>query len=93
MIQRFRAFVRGEVQGVSFRWFVSREASHLGLLGWVRNREDGRVEVLAEGEREDLDVLIFRLGRGPLPARVVDVSLQWEAASGDLEGFRIERTV
>jgi acylphosphatase len=93
MIQRFRAFVRGDVQGVAFRWFVSREASGLGIRGWVRNRLDGRVEVLAEGDRDSLTALIEGLGRGPRLARVDDVDVCWEEATGNESDFRIERTV
>ena len=46
--------IQGRVQGVGFRWFVHREASELDLRGWVRNTEDGDVEVVASGSAEDL---------------------------------------
>ncbi len=52
MVQHF--LVKGRVQGVGFRWFVHREAAEIGLRGWVRNTEDGHVEVLAAGEPEQL---------------------------------------
>jgi len=93
MNQRFRAFVRGYVKGVDFSWFVSREATGLGIRGWVRNRMDGRVEVLAEGDRDSLDALIESLGRGPRLARVDEVDVRWEEPTGDEPDFRIERTV
>jgi len=93
MNQRFRAFVCGNVQGVAFRWFVSREASRLGIRGWVRNRLDGRVEVLAEGDRDSLNALVESIGRGPRLARVDEVDIRWEEAMGDEPDFRIERTV
>jgi acylphosphatase len=48
MVQHF--LVKGRVQGVGFRWFVQREAAEIGLRGWVRNTDDGHVEVLAAGE-------------------------------------------
>jgi acylphosphatase len=93
MGERLRAFVRGDVQGVAFRWFVQREASGLGLRGWVRNRMDGRVEVLAEGDRPALEGLTRLLSRGPRMARVDGVDSEWGTATGEFSGFRIEHTV
>ena len=55
MVQHF--LVKGRVQGVGFRWFVHREAAAIGLRGWVRNTEDGHVEVLASGTPEQLQEL------------------------------------
>ncbi len=62
--------VRGRVQGVGFRWFVHREASELELKGWVRNTEDGDVEVVVAGEPESLGELRSSLQRGPRGSRV-----------------------
>ena len=62
--------IQGRVQGVGFRWFVQREASELELSGWVRNTEDGDVEVVAAGDPVDLDELCASLRRGPRGARV-----------------------
>lgn len=92
MKQRLRAFVEGRVQGVGFRWFVDRESSRLGLGGWVRNREDGRVEVLAEGDKGTLEQLLACLGRGPRPARVDRIEVLWENPTGEFAEFRIERS-
>ena len=93
MNERMHAFVRGGVQGVSFRWFVEGEALRLGLRGWVRNRRDGRVEVLAEGGRDALETFVLLLRRGPRMARVEDVDVWWEEATGEFPGFEIEPTV
>ena len=60
--------VKGRVQGVGFRWFVHREAAEIGLRGWVRNTEDGHVEVVAAGQPEDLVGAAIFLGL----ARLVD---------------------
>ena len=68
-----RFIVRGLVQGVGFRWFVLREARRLGLAGWVTNREDGAVEVVALGPAGGLSELERALGRGPRGARVMSV--------------------
>ncbi|MGH7607098.1 MAG: acylphosphatase, partial [Gemmatimonadales bacterium] len=62
--------VRGMVQGVGFRWFVSREAERLHLGGFVRNLPDGTVEVVSQGDEKALEVLDQALRRGPRAARV-----------------------
>ena len=82
MSENLRAVVRGDVQGVGFRYFVEREARRLGLSGWVRNRPDGTVECEAEGERVQLDLLRQALQRGPVAARVDAVDATWSKARG-----------
>lgn len=62
--------IRGRVQGVGFRWFVHREAAELGLCGWVRNTEDGHVEVVASGAPEKLSELRGALEKGSRGSRV-----------------------
>ena len=79
--------VRGDVQGVGFRYFLSREAYRLGLRGWVRNRDDGTVEFVAEGVRADLERLRQAAESGPRIARVDRVEVDWSAAEGGLDGF------
>jgi acylphosphatase len=65
-----RFLIRGRVQGVGFRWFVEREANILQIVGWVRNNDDGSVEVFAMGTMNNLAALRSRLGVGPRAARV-----------------------
>jgi len=77
--RRFRVY--GEVQGVGFRAFVWREARRLDVDGWVRNRFDGSVELLAEGSPRQLDDLAAALAAGPRMARVDRVESGVEAAS------------
>lgn len=86
---RLRARVRGDVQGVGFRFFVARRANAAGLRGWAANRPDGSVEVLAEGRRADLESLLSDLRRGPPGAQVNEVEAAWERGQGDLRGFSI----
>ena len=62
-IHRLHFHVEGMVQGVGFRYFVLRSAQKLGLTGWVRNRYDGRVEVMAEGTLTSLNRLLQELRR------------------------------
>ena len=89
-VEARRYVLRGRVQGVGFRWFVEREAHILGIAGWVRNKSDGSVEVLAMGSPEQLAGLRSRLREGPRAARVDDVE-EFEAKPvSDLTSFRIE---
>jgi acylphosphatase len=84
--------IQGRVQGVGFRWFVHREASELELRGWVRNTEDGDVEVVASGTAEDIAELRASLKKGPRGSRVdrvVEHHLE-ESEARDLQSFRIE---
>ncbi len=87
--QRLRAVVRGEVQGVGYRYFARREAQSRGLDGFVRNNADGSVEVVAEGPRAQLDALVLALNRGPTAARVERVDCEWSAAEGAVSGFAV----
>src|SRR5213595_3888362 len=64
-MERLHAVVRGDVQGVGFRYFVQRKAQQLGLRGWVRNNDDGTVELVAEGDRGKLEDLERAVRAGP----------------------------
>jgi acylphosphatase len=86
---RLVARVRGEVQGVGFRVFVAEEARRLGLSGFVRNRGDGSVEVVAEGHEAPLRALEVLLRRGPPAAAVAHVEVEWQEGVGEQNGFRI----
>jgi acylphosphatase len=77
------------VQGVGFRWFVEKYATEIGLRGWVRNEDDGRVQVYATGTREQLQRLAGLLYRGPRMAWVRTVEEQ-EAPVQQLSSFRTE---
>ncbi len=85
-----RYVVRGRVQGVGFRWFVEREAYLLGVSGWVRNRADGSVEVMAQGTPEQLAGFHGRLREGPRAARVDEVDVSPAEVQPGLNSFRIE---
>jgi acylphosphatase len=84
--------VKGRVQGVGFRWFVQREAAELGLRGWVRNTDDGNVEIIAAGEADVLAELKTELHKGSRGSRV-DAVVEHELAESEgahLGPFEIE---
>lgn len=88
---RVHLLIEGRVQGVFFRASAQAEAGRLGLTGWVRNRPDGAVEIVAEGERKKLDDLIAWSRHGPRGAEVENVRIEWGEFSGEFSAFRITR--
>lgn len=86
---RLEATVHGRVQGVGFRWFVRREASRLGLSGWVANDPSGSVRVVAEGRTEAVEELSRLLADGPSGADVERVEAARMPASGTFQRFEI----
>ena len=87
--RRVRVVVSGRVQGVGFRYSTVYEANHLSLNGWVRNRRDGTVEILAEGRHEDVEALLSWCRRSPPGSRVTSVQQSEEPAEPPLMGFEI----
>ncbi|MGZ8201763.1 MAG: acylphosphatase [Burkholderiales bacterium] len=85
MIVTYHLRIRGRVQGVGFRHYMTREARRRGVAGWVRNRIDGSVEAVVQGGREAVDALIEWARRGPPSASVADVEVSED--SGMFEGF------
>lgn len=82
-IVRCRVVVSGRVQGVFFRAACEREANRLRVKGWVRNRPDGSVEVVAEGRRDAVDALLAWCRRGPPDARVDKVEITDEPVAAE----------
>jgi acylphosphatase len=87
--ERLRAEVYGDVQGVGFRAFVIRRALGLGLTGWVRNRSDGSVELVAEGPRPALEALLSEANRGPVGSTVDRVDAEWGPATAAFRVFGV----
>ena len=87
--KRLAAIVHGRVQGVSFRYNTQIIARELGLTGWVRNRPDGTVEVVAEGAATALAEFETWLHRGPRAAVVRRVALSWQPPSGEFSEFKV----
>jgi acylphosphatase len=86
---RARVIMEGRVQGVFFRYHTQEMALKLGIKGWVKNRRDGNVEAVFEGDKERVDQIIQWCHRGPSEARVAKVQLAWEDYTGEFEDFSI----
>ncbi len=89
MIHSCRLIVEGRVQGVGFRYFTQRMARQIGVFGWVRNLEDGSVEIRAEGEAVRMGQFLARVRQGPSLGRVTRVQVE-ETPRGGFPDFRIE---
>ncbi len=89
MIRRARIVVKGTVQGVFYRYSTKQAADGLRLAGTVRNRPDGSVEVVAEGDEKDVGKLIEWCKRGPRGAFVESTDVEWEESAGVFEDFSI----
>jgi acylphosphatase len=86
---RLEARVKGRVQGVGFRYFVISHAQRLGLTGWVSNEQDGSVQCVAEGPRDDLEALLEALKEGPAMAIVEYVAEDWLPYTGHWGTFGV----
>jgi acylphosphatase len=87
---RVKVLVYGLVQGVFFRQSTKEEAEKLKLKGWVKNREDGGVEAIFEGEREKIEKMLEWMKKGPPLARVEKVNVFWEEFKGEFKNFEIK---
>ncbi len=86
---RVHIYISGVVQGVFFRAHTREQAKRLGLVGWVRNLPDRRVEVVAEGNRQNLERLIEWCHKGPDLAVVEEVYVEWQEPSQEFDDFRV----
>jgi len=86
---RVHAYISGRVQGVFFRNSVADLAERLGVVGWVRNLSDGRVETLLEGESINVERVVEFCKRGPPAAYVLNLDVEWEEWQGEFKNFRI----
>lgn len=88
-ILQLHAIVVGRVQGVSFRYYTVERARALGLVGWVRNRPDGSVEVVAVGTKSQLNDLADFLSEGSPSARVQSVQVEWQTPREKFSNFDV----
>lgn len=85
---RFNALVSGNVQGVGMRRYVQRQAQDLRISGYAENLSDGRLEIVAEGFRSDLELLLVRVRMGTAHSRITDLQVNWTDSS-NLTGFHV----
>jgi acylphosphatase len=90
-VKRVHLRISGRVQGVGFRYAAFAEARRLRLSGWVRNTPNGAVELQAEGDETRLRRLVVWCHTGPSGALVNDIEQQWLTATGEFNGFCIQR--
>ena len=90
-MKRVHVVVRGEVQGVGYRYTLRMVARQAGVTGWVRNRTDGSVEAEIEGAGEQVDEVLAWMAEGPPGARVTEATVTDAAPSGD-EAFEVRPT-
>ena len=88
-IRRVHVFITGRVQGVFFRAETKKQASGLGLAGWVKNLDDNRVEAVFEGRESDIEKMLDWCRKGPSLAHVRGVKTVEEPLTGRLEDFKI----
>jgi len=86
---RAHAIIGGRVQGVFFRMETKRAADGFGVSGWVKNRRDGTVEALFEGEQDRVDAVLAWCQEGPAHAQVSDVKVDWEDYAGEFSSFDV----
>ena len=86
---RAHVIIKGRVQGVFFRVNTARAANRLGVFGWVKNRWDGNVEAVFEGEEDRVNAILEWCDTGDAPAKVLGVDLEWEEFTGAYNSFDI----
>jgi acylphosphatase len=87
---RAHILISGRVQGVFFRAYTQRAAQKRGILGWVMNSPDGRVEAVLEGEKENVEDMIRWCHQGSPHSRVTEVSVDWEEYGGEFKDFSVK---
>lgn len=85
---RVHLFISGIVQGVGYRYFAIRKANAYAVKGYAKNLVDGRVEVVAEGERGLVEEFVKDLKNGPITAHVADMRVEWEDPTYEFRGFQ-----
>ena len=88
-MKRAHAFYSGRVQGIGFRYTAQNIAENLGVYGWVKNLEDGRVEIAAEGEEKNLKEFLDKILKGPLNRYIKDADVAWETPSKEFNDFDV----
>ena len=88
--KQIHCIIKGDVQGIGYRYFVTRLASQLNIQGWVKNLYNGDVEVVAEGEKDSLEKLLKELRSGHPYARVDDIHIEWHPPENKYDRFFVK---
>ena len=88
--RRLHVYYSGRVQGVGFRFTAERLATDLGLTGWVKNLPDGRVEIVCEGAKADLDLFLLKIRESCLGPHITRAVSAWEEPRREFEDFCVE---
>ncbi|OGG12027.1 hypothetical protein A2Z00_03270 [Candidatus Gottesmanbacteria bacterium RBG_13_45_10] len=88
-MRRAHLVISGDVQGVGFRSWALGQARDLHLRGWVKNREDGAVEIVAEGDQATVEEFAKRCRHGPDVAWVEHIDTTWAEGTGEFVGFEV----
>jgi len=88
-MKRAHILYSGQVQGVGFRYTAQDIAMSLGLTGWVKNLEDGRVEIVAEGKEKDLNEFLDKISKGQLSRYIKNAELSWEKPTMEFDNFDV----
>ena len=86
---RAHIFVSGKVQGVFYRESTKKKAERLGVLGWIKNLRDGRVEAIFEGDKGNVEEMVNWARKGPIWAKIEALELIWDDYQGEFKGFEI----
>lgn len=87
--KRIHVYYSGRVQGIGFRYTALDVAQSLGIVGWVKNLRDGRVEVVCEGKGGNLKKFLEEIANGPLKYYIQDTDVIWEVPTGEFTKFDI----
>jgi acylphosphatase len=91
-MQRIHIIYSGRVQGVGFRYTAQETAHQFALSGWVRNRRDGTVELVAEGEEQTLLAFLAAMKSGPLGGNITAATVSWREATEEFDNFMVQPT-
>lgn len=91
MPDRLQVLFSGHVQGIGFRYTVKQTALGFEVTGWVKNLADGRVELLVEGEREELEAFQAAIPEAGLRRFIRETQAEWSNGTGEFRGFEIAR--
>ena len=88
-MKRYRVYINGRVQQVGFRWYARRTAEETGIYGWVKNLDNGMVEITAEGKESDLETFLHKLQNGHLGKNISEINKSDQSYTGEFSSFSI----